>query len=583
MRLRSPIAAILWETMRVTRVEAAWKLTLGVVGGLAVLALCAAVAPADDAKSHEGAMDIGAAIAMILLVLPHLMGWLSLARLNGGRPGFPLHLHYSRPVRTAVIVAMPMVYLTVMSSAIYLVSALVLRVTSGFAFPLLPVAAWIAGLTVVYLAATWSTRNMTIQVVVSMFAVLKAFRWATDRLTSVEIPDTFDWPPHLWPMLFDFPRTDYAWIALIGIASFGITVAGVASQRRGEGWTLAPSAQSGGFWGWLVSLFRLRCPTSSAMRAQVWFDLKSNGLPLLAIGVALAIMIFLLSAVGGPIDAVINADPDVSCPIGECFYWRAFPPLLAPLSLLLILILGGNAFGIRNGQGRAYVNAFEATHAHGTAQLALLKILAKSVCVLAAIIAIGASVWISMPVLGDAVFIQMWNVPLASRLPAVNGAVAALTGYEQLALAIVAVIGLVVWVAYLAVLAAVWARYSRRANIAAVSLLLTGIGLALMALAESKGIVSPFVFHAALAAARWILLGAMVFTTIYVSWKGFAERVLTIGYACGALVISTAFGAAWLTLAATGVQSAVSMLWLVLLPLMVGALAPWSLNRLRHL
>ena len=51
MTMRSPIVAMLWEIWRVTRVEAAWKLALGIVGGLAVLALCAAVAPADNAKS----------------------------------------------------------------------------------------------------------------------------------------------------------------------------------------------------------------------------------------------------------------------------------------------------------------------------------------------------------------------------------------------------------------------------------------------------------------------------------------------------------------------------------------------------
>ena len=34
MTMSSPILAILWETWRVTRVEAAWKLAIGIVGGL---------------------------------------------------------------------------------------------------------------------------------------------------------------------------------------------------------------------------------------------------------------------------------------------------------------------------------------------------------------------------------------------------------------------------------------------------------------------------------------------------------------------------------------------------------------------
>ena len=583
---------MLWETWRVTRVEAAWKLAFGIVGGLAVLALCAAVAPADDAKKYEDIMDNGAATAMILLVLPHLVSWLSLARLNGGRPGFPLYLHYTRPVRTAVIVGLPMAYLTAMSSAVYLVSALLLRVTSGYAFPLLPVAAWIAALTLIGLAATWSTRNRTIQVCVMMYAITKAFGLAMQRLTAVEIPDTFDWPPRLWPTLFDFPLTDYAWIALIGLASFGVTVAGVTRQRRGDGWAEVPSAQRDGFWDRLVSLFRFPCPTSSATRAQIWLDLKSNGLPVLTIGVALAIVILLLGAVSNAIDAAISdgSRADVSCSERGCFYARPMVVLFSTFSPLIVLFLGGNAFGIRRKQGRAYMSAFEATQAYGTAQLTVLKLLVRSACVLAALIAVGVSAWTSLSILGDEVFIQMWNVPLSSQLRAITGAVAALTGYEQLALAIVAAVVVVVWVAAFAVLGALWTRYSRRANIAASSLLLSGLALALLALAERNGIVSPFVVDALFAAARWILLAAIVFTIVYVFWSGFAERVLTIRYASGALAISAAFGAAWLTvLHMAGVQlagmSAMNAVWILspaLLPLTIGVLAPWSLSRIRH-
>ena len=40
LAMQSPIHAMLWEIWRVTRVEAAWKLALGIVGALAALALC---------------------------------------------------------------------------------------------------------------------------------------------------------------------------------------------------------------------------------------------------------------------------------------------------------------------------------------------------------------------------------------------------------------------------------------------------------------------------------------------------------------------------------------------------------------
>jgi hypothetical protein len=591
MTLRSPVAAILWETWRVTRVEAAWKLAGGIVGALAVLALSAIFAPADNARRYEDVMDMGAAIAMTLLVLPHGAPWLSLAGLNGGRPGFPLYLHYTRPVRTAVIVGLPMAYLTAMASAIYLVSALLLKLTSGYAFPLLPVAAWIAGLNLVFMA-TWSTRDRTIAVLVWWIAIMYAWAKAVGRLTAVEIPETFDWPPRLWPALFDWPRTDYAWIALIGLASFAVAVAGVTRQRRGDAWVKVPSAQRDGFWDRLVNVFRFPCPSSSATRAQVWLDLTSNGLPVLTIGVACATVILLLSAVATPIDAAINADPDVSCPIKECFYARAWPPLLTPLALFIMLCLGGNAFGIRRRQGRAYMSAFEAAHAHGTAQLAALKVLVKSVCVLAAIVAIGVSAWISVPLLGDAVFIQMWEVPLSSQLSVVNDAIAALSGYEQLALVVVAAVGLVIWVAAFAVFGALRTRYSRRASIALVLLLLYGLALIWLAVGVrvDPGTASQFHLNVVYGAMLWIAAATMVLTTVYVFWSGFAERVLTIRYAGGVFAMSAAFGAAWLTvlhmagvqLAGMSATNAISVVSPALLPLLVSALTPWSLSRVRH-
>src|SRR5262245_36732603 len=226
--MRSPnlsiLRAMLWEVWRVTRIELAWKLTLGIGGALTVLVLFAAFQPSDAANRYQDSMGLGAATALILIVIPHLAGWWSMATLNSGRRGSLLCLHYTRPVRTAVNVGLPMVYLTAVSSAIYLASALLLRLISGYAFPLLPVAAWIAAFAVAAVATTLWTRNRAIQVQVMACAAAIGFFVATQRLTAVEIPDTFDWPPRLWPTLFDFPLTDYALIALIGLVSFGVAV-----------------------------------------------------------------------------------------------------------------------------------------------------------------------------------------------------------------------------------------------------------------------------------------------------------------------------------------------------------------------
>ena len=94
------------------------------------------------------------------------------------------------------------------------------------------------------------------------------------------------------------------------------------------------------------------------------------------------------------------------------------------------------------------------------------------------------SVWTSLPLLGDAVFIQMFDVPLSSLQRAIKSAVGALTGYEQFALVVVASISVALTVASLATLAALWARYPRRLNIAGLLLLLFGLALVLLALGQ---------------------------------------------------------------------------------------------------
>jgi hypothetical protein len=256
------------------------------------------------------------------------------------------------------------------------------------------------------------------------------------------------------------------------------------------------------------------------------------------------------------------------------------------------LLLGGNAFGIRRKQGRTYVSPLEATQAYATAQLAILKLFVNAACVRAALIAIAVSLWISVPLLGDAVFIQIWGVPLSSRRSVIEGAIAALTGYEQLALAVVAVVGVVVWVAARAAVGALRTRYRRRITIAVCLLSLYGVAFVWLGVGVTVDPETASRLHldVAFGAMRWIAAAAITVTTVYVFWSGFAEHVLTIRYASGAVAISAAFGAAWLTaLHITGVQlagmsamNAISVVSPALLPLMASGLAPWSYSRIRH-
>jgi len=579
--MRSPGQAMLWEIWRVTRVEAGWKLALGTVGALTALIWTAAFAPPGNPTKTT---DFGAVVALTFIVMPQFVGWLFLPRLNGHRPGFPLRLQFTNPVRTAFMVGVPMAYLTIVPAAAYLASALLLRAIYDYPFPLLPVAAWIAVLNLVLTASHWSARKTSVTTLIGMVFSTALMLFAVHRLTSY--PDGLDWhdSPKLWPTIFDFPLTDYALIVVIGLAAFGATVARVARQRSGDA-PAASFAWGSGYPERLINLFRFQCPTSSATRAQVWFDLKIRGLPVLTIAATLAIAIPLLFAVSVPIDAAITEGSrlHMSCSNRGCFYLRPMVLMFAAISLLIVLFQGGNAFGFRYKQGRVYLSGFEMTQAYGTAQLACLKLLVRSACFLAALIAVGVSFWTSLPILGDDLFIQMWGVPLTNLQGAINGFIAALTAYQLFALGVVVAIGVFIWTTAFAVLGALWTRYPRPGNIAASLLLLYGLSLALLALAGRYGIVPAFLVDAIFTASGWIAAASMPFTIAYVLWRGFAERVLTIRYAIGAVMISAAFAAAWLTvLRATGIQPAVSMLWPLPLALMAGVLAPWALNRIRH-
>jgi hypothetical protein len=573
---------MLWENWRLTRIEAAWKLTVGIIGGLAVLVVFDAFAPNTTTK------DFGAVVAFIVIGLPNITGWFSIPKLNGGRPGFPFSLHYTRPVRTAVLVGVPMTYQVAMPAVSYLVSALFLRVTSGYPFPLLPVAAWIAALNLVHAPTNWAIPSRLVTVMGSLVAGLAWMGFIQHRLLSP--PDGFEWhdSPSLWPTIFDFPLTDYALIAAIGLTGFAVTVAGVARQRRGDAPAAIPWMSGAGYPDWLVNLFRFPCPTSSATRAQVWFELKSRGLPVLAIGVALAALNPLLFAVSVP-----AGESGMSWWSGTSRgFFRVIAVMFGMFSVLAVPLLGSNAFNIRWKPGRLYASAFEVTLPCGTARLASLKVLVRSVCVLVALVAVGVSVWASMSFI--AVEPLKGYQPLRSWQQAIEGAVGVLTPYELLAVAVVVASGVAILVASWAAVGALVTRYPRRLGILGWLLLLHGAVLIALVMTGYRGFGSKelweFLLNVLVWMTRWIDAPAIVFATLYVSWRVFAERLLPLRTACLAVLVSAAFGAAWVTLLrAAGVQladmSATYAFWMLspaLLPLMASVLAPWSLSRLRH-
>jgi hypothetical protein len=556
MILRSPIAAMVWENWRLTRIEAAQRLAMGTVAGSAALLL----------------LDNGAFFATWILMIQHGIFYLSISKLNGGRfmdgykPGFPLYLLYPRPVATVAIAGVAMAYDALTCAALYLLNAAVLEFMFGKSLPMFSAAALLVAFHFSYTCIQWSTRSRVVQWIGSIAITLSAFMLVKD---GGGIPD-----------YLEFSSAEIALLSVVCAVSFVLTVAGVARQRRGEVIATAPRhAGAGGFPDWLVNLVRFPCPTSSAVRAQVWFELKSSGLPILAIGLGLALLIPVLFAISIPVWVVR--------PVVMFSAFTAAP--------VLLLFLSGNAFGIRRRQGRTYASPFELTQPYDTAQLVGLKVLVRTGCLLVALIAVGASVWASSSLIGawGSWLVEGGKDAVPELLKArqrIADVFAGMSGYTYVVQTVISSVAVAFAVATFATLAAIKARYSRRFIIGSSLLLFYGLVLILLALAEAAEVAPPGLVGSIFVVTGWALLTVMVVTTAYLFWSGFAERALTLRYLSAAVLISAAFAAAWLAvlhasdvrIAAMPVGTAVSVLWPILLPLMASVAAPWSLSRVRH-
>ena len=548
MRLNSPITAMLWENWRLTRVEAAQRMSIGLIAGAGALTV----------------VDDGATTAFWLLLVAHSFIWFSIAKLNGGKfadgykPGFPFFLLYTRPVPTVMLVGVAMAYDALTCLALYLVSAASLGFVFDQPLPTFSVALIILASHFAYACVQWSTRSRLVQWVGSLPFYLPLFFLLQAKVNS--------------SLEFRFSAAENTFLVLMCVLSFVLTVAGVARQRRGDMVSVVPQQKegSGSYPEWLVNLLRFPCPTKSATRAQIWFELRSSGLPVLTIGFGVATLIFLLFAISVPVSPVRYAAVSVTF-----------------LSLPVVLFgLGVNAFGIRRKQGRRYASAFESTQPYGTAQLAGLKLAVRTICVLIALAAIGVSVW------GSSSFIGAWGewLPSGGKVDAVPGllelrrkienAAGGLTEFAGVAMAVVVSIAVAGVVAFQASREALRARFPRVLLIVQWLPAVLGLALVLLTLAIRMGFGPATLVGDVMTATGWIIGVSMALGTIYFLWSGFAKRTLTIGYTCGALGISA-------LLAVTGAMGLgggdeIGPYWLSMAILMIMILAPWSLGRVRH-
>jgi len=314
---------------------------------------------------------------------------------------------------------------------------------------------------------------------------------------------------------------------------------------------------------WLTSLFRFSCPTSSAVKAQVWFELRSSGLLVVAIGLASAVLIQLVTAISIPYVPV-----------------RIVSGLIVMVIVFATpIVMARNAFGIRHRQGRTFFSSFEAIQPLGTAQLAGVKLLVRMVCVILALVAVGMSTWQSDSLISkwgpwvedgnEEAIKRLENGPHLEKIRTMFGdELFGETKDRDFENVVSIVIAVILIVSALAAFSAFRARYPRRVYI-------TGALWLLFLIWESS--VSGSLLPATRTAINWIVYAAILSTTVYLLRSGLAERSLTIRYVCYALAISA------VTILIDLPERVGPFLAVVCLPLMICFSAPWALGRVRHM
>src|SRR5688572_13810337 len=209
--MNSPIVAMLWENWRLTRVEAAQRLALGIVAGSAALVMLG---------------NAGATVAFWILIVLHGFFYFSIAKLNGGRfmdgykPGFPLYLLYTRPVSTVTFVGVAMAYDALTCAALYVASVALLEFVFGQPLPLFSATVCLVAYHLAYICVQYSTRSRVVQWIGATAITLPMIPLLKDSLVP---------PPRV-----ELSLAENALMVLVGVVSFGLTVAGVARQRRGD-------------------------------------------------------------------------------------------------------------------------------------------------------------------------------------------------------------------------------------------------------------------------------------------------------------------------------------------------------------
>ena len=547
--MHSPAAALLWESWRITRLEILLRISFALAIGL--LAFGASLLVVEKA-------DTFATIALLFLVV---LGAMSGKGLNE----FPFSLGFVRPIPTWMLVVVPMLFISFSSAMVYLIPVMLLKSLTDIPYPDLSAAALIGLAALIFAASSWWSRRRVARVATQYLLFVGGFiLYESLHLENVA---GNDFPPSRWANMFDFSLADYGLFAFIAIVALSFTLVGVENQRRGGDSRLSHRDSSGR----VSAFFRIltlqsdtfvtaKCPPGSPLQAQIWFEVKTVSWEVISIGFVTALAIPLCFA----LIAFFDLSPGL---VFLVVFASPVFPLLVGLSIV---------FPVQMTQSRLSMSSFDATFPMRTVGLVGLKVTNVLVSILVAVVGLYTSMWLSFDlVVGVDENLTLVKSMLVDFYQARSGTRLVVLGVFGISL-LATLIACLLSVRMFALL------YMWRV----VSVFLGGFAyLIIFLLANANGLISFALVQIHIWAVIVVLVSAM-FAVYYRAWLDWTLSPLNFAYAGVLILAYLSVHVAFLTgldenLASSGAVHYL-LLALAAVPVTAIALAPWSVDLLRH-
>ncbi len=336
----------------------------------------------------DESVDEFAGTVLLFMVGISLLPWMS----SSGKmePGYLFLLGFVRPIKTTVLVALPMIYIASMAVLFYLVPAALLRVLFGIPFPLVPMAALVATISICGVGAVWSFLSGTgrgLSLCVLLGAIVLGL--GLPGGLSSDPGWSLTMPADEWAEGFAFSAFTYAAMVLLCVVVVTVTTFAIDGQRHGE------ALEFKGVFRFLkvplrVPHPRVASPLRTAARAQLWLETRRAVIPIFLVGTVGAILAFFC------ISWIYVYDNKRLESANELWMLTLIGvPWLCALALAFLLS------GFKRKQGTVWLSSFDATQAAGTDQLVAMKLFVLSATVLVS--------W--LPMAGSAVaWAAVWGV-----------------------------------------------------------------------------------------------------------------------------------------------------------------------------